>query len=86
MTAVPLVLVGSPAFLRLWAALGCREIALTSEMTYEELRELGQEPASIVLYEDGLLDQLSAVQREELWAAEPPCWIPLPSPRKEPRP
>ncbi len=82
----PILLVGSPPFLRLWSALGCKEIAFNVQMSYEEFRELGQEPASIVLYEDGLLDQLSAVQRGQLWGSEPPCWIPLPSPRKEPGP
>lgn len=77
-----ILLLGSPLFLRLWSVLGCEGRAVRQNTTYEQFRELGKKSFSLILYEDGLLDQLSAVERNSLCQQETPYWIPLPSMQK----
>ena len=55
------LVVGSPAFLRLWAVLGCEEKTFSEFMTAQELLLWGSEAhVDIVLYEEKLFDNFSS--------------------------
>ncbi|MDY3868678.1 MAG: hypothetical protein SOZ52_04855 [Pyramidobacter sp.] len=74
------LVVGSPAFLRLWAVLGCEEKMFSEFMTAQELLLWGSEAhVDIVLYEEKLFDNFSSSQKAMFQKSTAPFWIPLPS-------
>ena len=76
------ILVGSPAFLRLWSFLGCKEYAISRPDHPEKLKKIISVENSairVVLYEETLLDRFSGQERKYFQESAEPCWIPLPS-------
>jgi|Cm1ome_3_1110798.scaffolds.fasta_scaffold27058_2 hypothetical protein len=74
------LIVGSPAFLRLWSVLGCEEKMVSESISAEDLLSWGRQSyAEVVLYEENILERFSSSQKALFLKSSAPCWIPLPS-------
>lgn len=73
------LLIGSPAFLRVWSVLGCEARFIPDSVNADDLKKITDGiDVDVVLYEESAFVSLTHAEQEYFLQSQKPVWIPLP--------